>query len=365
MPSTDVASLRLAAMWTTALGHLHASELEDATRAARRAARAAYAESLPVQEYLAYWVLGRVRRARGNACAATRIASSLLRAAPPAWAALFEWELSLAGADPESFEATTPAAGQLRLALEGSQSAQAELRALPLPRAFAAERDALLAGLDRGVALDAARRVAAALQPAAEAMERTPAVWHLGGERPGLRWCVVPTDHRPLLFDQGERVMRAAGVLAEASVATPGAKAEGMAVPQLFERIYGFAYEPDLHDGVFRVLLHRLRDALAGAADIERDERHVRLVPRQPIALPEERTSAPFADRVLRLLASAEGTSSKELAARCGVQVRSVQRALRELVEAGVCASARRGRQIVYVAVDTTFREPTHFGAER
>ncbi|MEM9068013.1 MAG: winged helix-turn-helix domain-containing protein [Myxococcota bacterium] len=358
-------ALRVEQMCVRALQGLAAGELDVATQHARRATRAAYAESLRGQEYLAYWVLGRVRRSTGNLYAATRIFAALARATPPAWRPLMEWELVLAGGDLPGQELSEPANTWRSLCaatLNGDRAtwvdAQQKLAGAVLPPRLALERDALLGGLEGTLNVAAHRAVAGALYESALQIGKTPAVWRLSpGAAPRLQWCVAAPleDEESVLFDEGDRVRTAAAVLAEAGDA-------GAPIETLFRSVYGFDFDQRVHDGIFRVLLHRVREAMGDRAEIEREGPRITLRAGAAIALPEPRSEPPFGDRLLRLIATDPGATAKDLADRSGIPLRGVQRALRLLIDTGACRADRKGRRIVYAVEDTTFSEPTHFG---
>lgn len=360
------AALRVEQMVLRALAALDTS-VDEAVQHARQASRAAYTESLPAQELLAYWALARVRRISGNPYAAARIGGALCRAAPAPWRPLVDWELVIAGGDVSELgrPPSEPAASWLRLCetAEGAEEAPwrqalATFQSMALPPPLARERDALVRGLvGEGVGeLDALRRVSGALQESAARSGQTPAVWRLApGAAPRLGWCVAPIGGESLrLMDEGDRVRALGAALAESG-------AHGAELGEAFERVYGFVFEPSVHDGVFRVLLHRLRGALEGVAEIEREGDRLRLAVAGPLRLPEPRSEPPFGDRILRVIAANPGKTARELAERSGTTVRAVQRALRLLVETGACHSERVGRAVIYAVEDTTFSEPTHF----
>lgn len=360
------AALRVTQMCVRGLAALTDGALDAATQHARRASRAAYAEGLRGLEYLAYWLLGRTRRETQNLHAATRIFGALARSAPPAWWPLVDWELALAGGDAQAAQRplTAPASRWLEAVghaqaerWDASRAALDALGAHPLPSRFAAERDLLVGGMTGAAARGGRGQVAGALFESAERIGLTPAVWTVEPGRPGvLRWCLgVPRDAARLLFDEGERIQKLAACLAEAG---PG----GLAHDDAFREVYGFDYDAALHEGLFRVLLHRTRAALEGAGDVVRRDAALALTPTRPFVLPEPRSAPPFGDRLLRAIAASPGVSAKELAAQVGDRVRTVQRALRLLLDAGTCRSEKRGRQTVYTVEDTTFSEPTHFG---
>lgn len=360
------AALRVEQMVLRALAALDTS-IDEAVQHARQASRAAYAEGLPAQELLAYWALARVRRVSGNPYAAARIGGALCRAAPEAWWPLVDWELTIAGGDTSELERapSEPAATWLQLCSaaesandEAWRTALERFRGLRLPPVLAHERDALVRGLiGEGVGeLDALRRVSGALQETAARSGQTPAIWRLApGEKPRLGWCVAPSEGESLrLMDEGDRVRALGATLSEGGDA-------GVDLTDAFERVYGFAFDPSVHDGVFRVLLHRVRGALEGVAEIEREGDRLTLAVTQPLRLPEPRSEPPFGDRILRVIAANPGKTARELAERSGTTVRAVQRALRLLVETGACKSERVGRAVIYAVEDTTFSEPTHF----
>ncbi|MCB9600542.1 MAG: helix-turn-helix transcriptional regulator [Sandaracinus sp.] len=352
-PARRVAELALRALFTLD------DDPDEALRSARLASRAAYAEALRVEEWLAYWVLARVRRTTGSAYAAARILGALARAAPPTWWPLVDWELALAGGDAQAAGRSLSAPADLWVNLSRGEGDVAELANATLPAPFARDRDALLGGL-RGDSLRYASLgpVAGALHASAARSGVSPALWHVTPDTPAtLRWCVAPHAAPLVLAEEGERVRALAAILAEAG---PGGRDE----QEVFRAVYGFAFEPAVHDGVFRVLLHRARVALEAVAEIDREGERWVLRPRAPFVLTEPRSEPPFGDQVLRLLASAPGQTAKELAERSGVHVRQVQRALRLLVDTGACQAEKRGRQVVYAVEDTTFAEPTHFRRE-
>lgn len=361
----DDAALRVEQLVLRALASLRTS-IDEAVQHARQASRAAYAEALPAQELLAYWALARVRRISGNPYAAARIGGALCRSAPASWWPLVDWELTIAGGDTSELErpVSEPAATWLQLCAaaeteddDGWRTALDRFRAMALPPRIARERDALLHGLfgDSGE-LDALRQVSGALQETAARSGQTPAVWRLApGTVPRLGWCVAPSEGEALrLMDEGDRVRALGAALAEGGDG-------GVDLTEAFERVYGFAFDPSVHDGVFRVLLHRVRGALEGVAEIEREGDRLTLVVSGPLRLPEPRSEPPFGDRILRVIAANPGKTARELAERSGTTVRAVQRALRLLVETGACRSERVGRAVIYAVEDTTFSEPTHF----
>lgn len=357
-PTRDDGARRVAELSLRALIELD-HDPDAALRSARLATRAAYTEALRVEELVAYWVLARARRTTGSAYAAARILGALARAAPPTWWPLIDWELVLAGGDAQAAGRSLTMPADAWVALSRGEGELADLADVELPVPFARDRDALLGGL-RGEAIRYASLgpVAGALHASAARLGVSPALWHVTPHEPAtLKWCVAPHDAPLVLVEEGERVRALVAILAEAGP-------EGQPEREVFRAVYGFAFEPAVHDGVFRVLLHRARAALESVAEITRDGERWVLHPRAAFVLTEPRSEPPFGDQVLRLLAAAPGQTAKELAERSGVHVRQVQRALRLLVDTGACQAEKRGRQVVYAVEDTTFAEPTHFRRE-
>jgi DNA-binding transcriptional ArsR family regulator len=103
-----------------------------------------------------------------------------------------------------------------------------------------------------------------------------------------------------------------------------------------------------------------MRGALGEAAEIIRDDGRVAIVVRRPLAVEDPRCQEPLADRVLDRLAASNGrATAKELTAALRVPLRTVQRALGQLVDEGACHAEPDGRKTEYVVEDTTFNEPS------
>ncbi|MEM9865508.1 MAG: hypothetical protein AAF938_28130 [Myxococcota bacterium] len=357
---SDDPVLRVQELALRALSALQRRDLDRATHDARCACRAAYAESLPNQEYLSYYILARTRRITGSPYAAARIAGALARAVPSAWRPLVDWELALAGGRPSDIERPFEGIAHIWFSLcraaeagDAAAVARAEkaLRHAPLLPVFDAERQRLLRGL-RAFQPDDARDLAGALGPSAEALGQTPAVWCVGpGEAAALRWCVFAGPGAELGFSSGERNQRLLSTLARGPAD----------IGSVFRDVYGFALESEDHQTMIRVLLHRTRASLKGAAQIVREGDHLRLACNEPCRLPEPSTAPPYGDRILRAVALNPGATASEISGRTGMHLRSVQRTLRLMGETGACIADSSGRRTVYRVEDTTFSEPTHF----
>jgi hypothetical protein len=127
---------------------------------------------------------------------------------------------------------------------------------------------------------------------------------------------------------------------------------DGLDRGELFARVYGFPFRKDLHEPSFKVARHQARKLLEGFADIASEGSLVRLRPLRPYAIVDPRCQPPLQDIVLR-------ASAKELAERLEVPLRTVQLALHEMVEDGVCVASKDGRNVEYAVEDTTFCEVT------
>lgn len=361
-----------------ALIELERCDQAGATTIARRAARMARVERLPQSEYLAGLVLARVRRHGGRPHLATRILTALAGYVSPEWRTQVEWESLLAGG-------AAPLAGSSRSPLA---EFLAEVRS-NAPIAIAFERaDARLRMAPQRVELHALartldpddadyplaprdvhewRRGAGSLAPrgifgvcASDALE-LPAVlgWVVCDARGARR--VLRTTLSRLAGEYaivGPRERKHSKV--DAAVAALALAGEAGAAPDdLFEAVYGFGYRAELHRSAFDVLLHRLRQHIDGFATTERSGERIVLRIERACVLPDPRCNRPIDDRLLQLLAAMGTASARDAAAALDAPLRTVQRALAELVADGACVKARDGREVAYAIEDTTFSEPT------
>ena len=379
------ADLVIEAAALRALGAAELGALEHALGCARRASRMGRTEKLPHAEYLAGLVLARMRRLTGQPHLATRIAVALRSIAPPGWHQWVDWELALASGSPPP--EADGAAGSMRTALalaaEGDRAgfgtAVDDLRAR-LDGLAPLRRD-----LERAVAvLDPESEVVD--DPALDAWIRgedafAPAPWGLAGlGGPGDDDASATTGVALVIArpgSAGRRVLRASGGLAHAcgdatwlesgtigrveglvsALALLGP--EGAEDEALFRSVYGFAYVPTLHRGTFDVALHRARARVEAFGQIVREDGSVRLEAREPFVIPDPRSTPGADNRVLGRLARTRELSARELAQTLGMPLRTVQDALRGLVEGGACRQHRAGRRVLYAIEDTTFQEPT------
>jgi hypothetical protein len=136
---------------------------------------------------------------------------------------------------------------------------------------------------------------------------------------------------------------------------------QGVARDDFFVRVYGFRFDPELHQGALDVLVHRMRQRLGPSGEITRD-RHtltIALALGDPLVVADARCALPLSERLLRALAHASRATAQEVAETLKVPLRTVQEALQELVADGACAVDRVGRRFSYRVHDTTFTEIT------
>lgn len=351
--SVDGAALRVVQL---VLRSLQASETHQELRDARHATRAAYAESMPVLEYFAYWALARARRRVGTAHAAARIASACARVVPAVWRPLLDWELVLAGGDETHLDRPlVGAAATWRKAMRDPSAINVHENAMP-PR-FARERRVLEDGFEGIAPEDEALglRLAAAFGEPSSAT--TPAVWRISSKGRTLLWASAKHEGATLVLDGAERV-------GEAVVELGVAPNHELETEVFFRRVYGFAYDAQVHDGILRTLVYRIRLALGAIGELERDASTIRLHVKVPFICPAPESAAPLDDRLLRLIALTPGVSAQQLAEQTGTHLRTVQRSLRLLGETGACESRKDGRRHSFYVEDTTFSEPTHFSRD-
>jgi hypothetical protein len=109
-----------------------------------------------------------------------------------------------------------------------------------------------------------------------------------------------------------------------------------------------------------------MRARLADVGQIVRgDDLGITLDLRAPIVLPDVRCTLPIGERVLRALALLSRASAQEAARLLGLSVRTVQKALQELVAESAASSERAGNLVACRLHDTTFTEVTCLGPWR
>ena len=339
----------------TSLRALAASEHDIAQSTARRASRMASAEGILQMEYLANLVLARVRRRGGRPHLALRILAALEAVVPPLWKPWVQQERLLAGALPASTHPSTHA----------STHASTFHQTPPLLREELAAREAMHGGA----------HVSATAQPWVEArVSASPfgvagaavhplfsAALEMRPRGPARRVLFAGLDPSLPLVADGAKARRLRLALCHIFGAP-----DGLEPKELFEQIYGFAYDDAGHDELLRGVIHRARKLLRDSGDggelgdIVRDEGRVSPVVHRPFAVPDPRCERSIAERALTFLSASGGNATaREIARGMGVPLRSIQRALGDLVEEGSCETRARGRATAYVLEDTTFAEPT------
>lgn len=381
--------------------------LVAARAVARRASRMAQTENLREYAFLANTILARVRRLTGNPHLATRILTTLADAAPQTWHPWLAWELMLSGSAEAARSRLTSLPDDTERA-PATKAARALLAVLDAVRAgdratFDASVTALtdatkdLPHLAREAAL-----TLAAVDPSRDVTVRKASQF--------VAWLAGETADMPAVIsglaaradaerDAGDavayvlmtptisprRVLRVALplVLAEKdSAGQPSIKfirspdraqerrevatailafglAKGFRDEDFFEKVYGATYDKGQHRGTLDTLLHRVREALEGVAEVVRDAGRIHLVPKAAFIIPDPRCAEPLSDRILRVIAELDRASAKDVAERLDVPLRTIQASLRDLAEEGAFEVSTEGRKNHYRIVDTTFSDPT------
>ena len=386
----QAAVLAVEATALRALAALNQGNIEKATERGRRASRMARTEAIPRAEFMAHLVLARMRRVSGKPHLAARILSSLLEFAAPPWHPWMLWELTLAGGQPTPDTpgpaAPWPALDQVRLLLDaaraGNQAAFDERLSSALaavsgwawfdtdlhlfhhlvdPRIALEALDPRVVGWVRGQTAETPFGLhglcANPIKP--EADEDAVAYVIASPDLPARRILSFGLELLPGEAIRLAQMRRRSGRLDTAAAALALAGPEGMESTEFFRSVYGFAYTPEIHRGVIKTLVHRLRARLDVVARVHSESGRLRLEHITTAILPDPRCSAALNDRVLWLLSTHRGLSARDAAERLQLPLRTVQTALHELVEDGSCESQRMGRNVSYEVEDTTFSEPT------
>jgi hypothetical protein len=390
---------------STALRSLAAEasgSLEEATDLARRASLMGRTEALPEAEYLANIVLARIRRLTGRPYLATRILEALGRYLPPVWHGWSCWEQVLSGnlqaADLLKASVARPrhplcgapaitALGSLRPLfvaasrgdMERYNDAAARLRigvAKAIPLAVTVEAlISLITGEKVGEDVEVTDWLEGRRHDVPRGLTESAFQEEFASELdPSLAYIVVVPD--------GARSLRLSylGVkLVETQIGSallpfhskPQQRVEHglallalsrhnrLAIDEYVSKLYGLAYDKDVHGVMFGVHLHRLRERVGAAGSVVREGDTLRLDCHAPFLIQDPRCSRPLADRLLHRMAIATGASARELARQLDVPLRSVQRALQELVSEEACMAEAIGRGVKYRVEDTIFSEPT------
>lgn len=371
-----------------------AGETEAALSAARRASRMARTEALPQQEYFANLMLARCRRLVGHPHLAVRILSALRRFVSPQWHPWLAWELLMSGAtaaaesaligvgaDGQIHEALHAAGRLLRAARLGQrevfETACSELQtACAGSRRLSADAHALIGAMDARIRLhDAPQHLHAWL----DGSETKPPRGLHGlaadlADGDSLKGALVFVAVSPgidarrvlgpglSLLQHHERLtqsQRRQGRMDTAVAVLALAGREGLEIDDLFQRVYEFAYDEEIHAGALRKLLARVQEWLGPLAHLHADGQRRWLEVVRPLVVADPRSVAPVDVRVLAVLAASGSTSAKEAAKRLRIPLRTAQAALQDLLSDGTAQKVRTGNLVEYHLEDTTFAEPT------
>ncbi|MGE0790160.1 MAG: hypothetical protein AB7S26_31085 [Sandaracinaceae bacterium] len=360
-----------------ALG-LYAGETDDALARARRLVHAARAEAIRPMELWASALLARARRYGGRPHLAARIADAVRAAAAPAWLPWIAWELELAGgsvgaADGPAHDCAEAIGALVDGDLDGFARARDELaRSVGGSPIHEPEALALMAALDRSEPPDVIRAWAIGAQ------DRLP--FGLDGAVSGRATPpTAPTGHAWVLAEPDsparrilhpslgvlgdiprfERTARLHGRTETAASVLALAGPTGLTLEDFVRRVYGFGYARQSHDGMLRVLIHRMRNGLRSVASVDVEAEHIALRTSATFLVPDPRTATPNEDRVLRTVAAQRGISAKEVASALDMPLRTVQAVLGALVDEGACLLSRVGGGVGYAVEDTTFSDTT------
>lgn len=304
----------------------------DALERARRAMRMARTEGLRTQLFLSAWALARGRRKENRHALGYHIVSVAFDAAPNIWNRLLGWERSICSGIPVE-------------------------QHTGLPLAWDVERGAwrTCVGLE-GEAVDPA--LAWTSGRVATVPYGLGASQHSGHHAACLHVSTRSPTRR--LFAKTEPSHDGGSPRVLALLAHLAWHKEGVEIPHVFQRVYGFAYEP-AHQTVLRTLLRRAREMIA-PHEIERTRDQLVLLVSGDLLLPDPDSRVTLENQIIRALAS--GTDEVVAIAReCRVSRRTVQRALHQLSEDGAVASSRTKNSVRYRLEDTTFEPWTELGS--
>jgi len=381
------ADLVIEAEAVRALGAANAGDLDAALKLARRASRMARTEAMPQHEYLAHLVLARVRRVTGKPHLATRILAALLEVATPPWRPWLSWELLFAnGRLPAGVARVHGAPDALARLLDGARAGdRAAYEAAAVATATAVRGVAplvddlrhLLGAIDPGVSPASrapelepfcdgrAHHPPRGLQGVCGDAAEAPLAWVLSAAGAPPRRILAPGDGlaRALGPTVGHETIDGKQIRTDSAIALLAlAGPHGLDEDDLFQRLYGFAYEPERHQSVRSVLYTRVKKRLGAAAELERADGRLRLGHAQSLLVPDPRCTPPPELRILRWLAERRQAGARDVAASLGIPLRTAQDVLHRLAEDGALRAERHTKGLHYFLDDTTFSEPTRRG---
>ncbi|MEM9863970.1 MAG: hypothetical protein AAF938_20390 [Myxococcota bacterium] len=345
-----------------AIAALLDEEFVESSRLMRRALRMAQTERDWVFNFLAGIFFVRVRRLSGQAHIASRVAAACHRASGHLWHGWLSWERVLAGAEP--LPSSTPLGLRAREAstwLLGEGTPPASGGDVALIEEDIRRLRAVGGAFDRGDAREdevlewvrgSRHELPPMLSGLAMGSQRTQGHVFVSASGPSHRTMRKPREVK-VLEPSGSDATRVE-VLLSRLVFAP----EALSREALFRQAYGFRYRPEVHEAAFKTLRSRLRHHIEGLAELKSENANYALQVEEDFAFPDPSSQAALADSILGRLGESRG-SAKQLAADLGIPLRTVQAALRSLVEYGSCSAQRVGRRIEYVVEDTNFQEIT------
>lgn len=334
LEDASIAGFRIDALLLRALSLLD-ENTKEALKAAREASKLARNGSFTHWEFLSALVLVRARRYNQQPVAASVIAQALRKWVPAAYEPWLDWESALCttGDDPSKW-ARDVAALQRAWTDHAPFSADGELLAslqvasnTPFSKGEVQVAPRGLGGVfgTRGTLIYGKTGEARRLLPFVKTPEVTHDLRHLDSPR---QLALVAT-----LMLRGE-----------------------LTFAEAFRDTYHLEYMPGRHQQTFRVLLHRTRKMLPPEVSLVRVDDCLTIEAQGTVALFDPRT-VPFEEgAILTLFQQSSRLSTAEVASARSMPRRTVQDALRRLVEQGVLKLEGRS---TYVCEDTVFSEPT------
>lgn len=354
-----------------AFAALEAGEPEDALARARRASRMAASEGLGPFTVLAHVVLARARRKTGHAYLGAHVATTLGSLLAHDMRSWVEWETVLGAGSTAPPAITSPA----RDLAAGVAAMEARDRAMfeaawssvcEHPAHFVAEDARALQEVSDWRATPAAEQpwidghaalTARRVHGVCGASETDAVVlgWPAARGRRvlaiGAKLAAHETDATLVATERDQA--RTDSAIAALLLVGP----EGIERASLFASLYGFPYV-HRHDGVLRVLLHRVRKRVEPWGALSADGSRVALETRSRVLFPDPRCHR--GDQAMLVLAVSRGSlEARDVSLGLGIPLRRAQESLQRLAEAGLMRAQKSGRVVHYILEDTTFTEPT------
>lgn len=367
----------------TALAALASAESGDVGAGlalARSASRGVREVPLLYARVLAQIALARLRRLSGRHVLGAHILTSTRPHTPDPWTGWLDWELFLASGDVPPSRTTSPfpssafavvdvaRAGDRETLSRARSTAERVMTLAPFAREQAQVFDAIdpnrtpgdeatLAWARGGVASPPAAVRALASRatgeikaslvfagPAVAARRFCEAGQALAGEVTALR--------------TSSRAVRSLTLLSALTLAGR----DGVEPAAAFRAVYGFSYDPPVHAGLFRVLIHRTRKLIEHLGAIGSDGGVLRVEWHRSVVFVDPRGEVSLEDAVLQFLANRSASRARDVAEILNVPLRTAQQALHQLSEEGVVDARRVGNGHAYSLEDTCFSRTDLFG---